>query len=316
MTLSQNPALVADATIEVRGVSKWFGNKVAVSDVTCSFGPGITGLLGPNGAGKTTLLRMMMGLTSPSQGSVSMFGENPRRAPAVFKDVAFVPEDDAVYPFLTARQFVRYAAELTGTGTTPEAIDRALKRVEMVEAADRPISAYSKGMRQRTKVAAALVHNPRVLVLDEPLNGTDPVRRASLIELFKDLAEAGHTIVISSHVLQEVERLATRVIAMVDGKLAAAGDIHAIRAAMSDIPYQVRIDTDTPRQIAAALLSLETVLGVDVSDHGLRIETTDLSSVGNILPRIASDLDARITRFEPVDESLESVFRYLVKASR
>jgi ABC-2 type transport system ATP-binding protein len=316
VTLSQNPALVADATIEVRGVSKWFGNKVAVSDVTCSFGPGITGLLGPNGAGKTTLLRMMMGLTSPSQGSVSMFGENPRKAPAVFKDVAFVPEDDAVYPFLTARQFVRYAANLTGTAATPEAIDGALKRVEMIEAADRPISDYSKGMRQRAKVAAALVHNPRVLVLDEPLNGTDPVRRASLIDLFKGLAEDGHTIVISSHVLQEVERLATRVIAMVDGKLAAAGDIHAIRAAMSDIPYQVRIDTDTPRQIAAALLSLETVLGIDVSDRGLRIETTDLSSVGKILPRIASDIGARVTRFEPVDESLESVFRYLVKASR
>ncbi len=316
MTIGTNPALVSDATIEVRGVSKWFGNKVAVSDVTCSFGPGITGLLGPNGAGKTTLLRMMMGLTSPSQGSVSMFGENPRRSPSVFKDVAFVPEDDAVYPFLTARQFVRYAANLTSSEITESAITAALGRVEMLDAADRPISDYSKGMRQRTKVAAALVHNPRVLVLDEPLNGTDPVRRASLIDLFKKLAAAGHTIVISSHVLQEVERLATRVIAMVDGKLAAAGDIHAIRAAMSDIPYQVRIDTDVPRRIAAALLSLDTVSGIDVSDSGLRVETTDLSSVGNVLPRIASDLDARITRFEPVDESLESVFRYLMKANR
>ncbi|GBE23947.1 putative ABC transporter ATP-binding protein YxlF [bacterium BMS3Bbin02] len=316
MTIGTNPALVSDATIEVRGVSKWFGNKVAVSDVTCSFGPGITGLLGPNGAGKTTLLRMMMGLTSPSQGSVSMFGENPRRAPSVFKDVAFVPEDDAVYPFLTARQFVRYAASLTSSEITESAVTAALDQVEMLDAADRPISDYSKGMRQRTKVAAALVHNPRVLVLDEPLNGTDPVRRASLIDLFKKLAAAGHTIVISSHVLQEVERLATRVIAMVDGKLAAAGDIHAIRAAMSDIPYQVRIDTDVPRQVAAALLSLDTVSGIDMLESGLRVETTDLSSVGNVLPRIASDLDARITRFEPVDESLESVFRYLVKANR
>ncbi|NOX21569.1 MAG: ABC transporter ATP-binding protein [Actinobacteria bacterium] len=316
MTVGTNAALVSDATIEVRGVSKWFGNKVAVSDVTCSFGPGITGLLGPNGAGKTTLLRMMMGLTSPSQGSVSMFGEDPRRAPTVFKDVAFVPEDDAVYPFLTARQFVRYAANLTDGELGESAVTEALRRVEMLEPADRLISDYSKGMRQRAKVAAALVHNPRVLVLDEPLNGTDPVRRASLIDLFKELAASGHTIIISSHVLQEVERLATRVIAMVDGKLAAAGDIHAIRAAMSDIPYQVRIDTDTPRQVAAALLSLDTVSGIDVLERGLRIETTDLSSVGNALPRIAADLDARVTRFEPVDESLESVFRYLVKASR
>jgi len=316
MTVGTNAALVSDATIEVRGVSKWFGNKVAVSDVTCSFGPGITGLLGPNGAGKTTLLRMMMGLTSPSQGSVSMFGEDPRRAPTVFKDVAFVPEDDAVYPFLTARQFVRYAANLTGSEIGESAVTEALRRVEMLEPADRLISDYSKGMRQRAKVAAALVHNPRVLVLDEPLNGTDPVRRASLIDLFKELAASGHTIIISSHVLQEVERLATRVIAMVDGKLAAAGDIHAIRAAMSDIPYQVRIDTDTPRQVAAALLSLDTVSGIDVLERGLRIETTDLSSVGNALPRIAVDLNARVTRFEPVDESLESVFRYLVKASR
>ncbi|MCH7667847.1 MAG: ABC transporter ATP-binding protein [Acidobacteria bacterium] len=316
MTPAPNPALVSDATIEVRGVSKWFGNKVAVSDVTCSFGPGITGLLGPNGAGKTTLLRMMMGLTSPSQGSVSVFGENPRTAPNVFKDLAFVPEDDSVYPFLTGRQFVRYAADLIGTAISNAEVVEALNRVEMLDAADRPISDYSKGMRQRTKVAAALVHNPRVLVLDEPLNGTDPVRRASLIAMFKELAAAGHTIVISSHVLQEVERLATRVIAMVDGKLAAAGDIGAIRAAMSDIPYQIRIDTDAPRPIASALLSLADVSGISVSQESVRVETTDLSSVGRALPRIASDIGARIHRFEPVDESLESVFRYLVKGRR
>ena len=167
-------------------------------------------------------------------------------------------------------------------------------------------------MRQRTKVAAALVHDPEILVLDEPLNGTDPVQRAHLIGLFGKLAAQGHTVIVSSHVLQEVERMTDRVIAVVDGKLAAAGDIGAIRRAMSDIPYRVLIECNKSRHFAAALLDSEAVYSVTVDNSRLRLETSDLLGLGSIVARLARDLDVRISKFAPEDESLESVFRYLV----
>ena len=187
--MTSTPATVAEPTVEVTSVSKWFGQKVAVSDVTCSFGPGITGLLGPNGAGKTTLLRIVTGLVAPSDGTVRVLGADPRSKPSVYRDLALVPEEDAVYGFLTAREFVEYAAVLSGAPR--HAAAEAIEQVDLGSAADRPIAGYSKGMRQRAKVAAALVTKPRILVLDEPLNGTDPVQRAGLIGTFKDLASAG-----------------------------------------------------------------------------------------------------------------------------
>ncbi len=308
--MTANPAVVADATVEVRAVSKWFGQKVAVSDLSCSFGPGITGLLGPNGAGKTTLLRIVCGLLAPSDGSVSILGADPRRDPRVYARAALVPEEDAVYPFLTARQFVAYATDLAGT---PRAVvDEAIEQVDLMDAADRPIAGFSKGMRQRAKVAAALVTRPDVLVLDEPLNGTDPVQRAHLIEIFRDLAAAGKTVIVSSHVLAEVERMADRVLAVVDGRLAAAGDVAAIRHAMADIPYRVRVEVGETRKMAAALVEAEEVSSVTVAGSVLHVETSDLAALGSRVPRVARDLDARLTGFEPEDESLESVFRYLV----
>ena len=308
-----DPAHVADPTVEVQAVSKWFGTKVAVSDVTCSFGPGITGLLGPNGAGKTTLLRMITGLMHPSEGTVSVFGADPRADPSVYARVGFVPEDDAVYGFLSAREFVRYAAELSGSGASSERVDATLAKVNLLEAADRPISDYSKGMRQRAKVAAALVNDPHLLLLDEPLNGADPTQRAVLIRLFHELAAAGRTLIVSSHVLAEVERMTDRVIAVLDGKLAAAGAIAAIRSAMSHIPHRVRIEVDRPRRLGQALLSEPAVVGVRVSEGGLEIDTQDLSVLGRSLPGTARACEARITRFEPLDASLESVFRHLLR---
>jgi ABC-2 type transport system ATP-binding protein len=291
-------------------MSKWFGQKVAISDLSCSFGTGLTGLLGPNGAGKTTLLRVIAGLLRPSDGSVTLLGANPRRKPAVYASVALVPEEDAVYGFLTARQFVRYAAQLSGTST--DLVDKAIHDVELADAADRPISGFSKGMRQRAKVAAALVSEPTVLILDEPLNGTDPVQRAKLITTFRHLAEE-RTVIVSSHVLAEVERMADRVLAIVDGKLAAAGDISAIRQAMSDIPYRVRVETDDARGIAGSLMTVDHVSSVAVDGDILHIETNDLSALGRSVPELARSTNARVTAFEPEDESLESVFRYLVR---
>ena len=313
MSENLDPALVGDATVEVESLSKWFGQKVAVSDVTCSFGPGLTGLLGPNGAGKTTLLRLIAGLLVPSDGTISIRGAQPRQNPAIYRQVGLVPEEDAVYPAMTGRAFVEYAANLSGVDDPGASVDRSIELVEMEDAAARQISGYSKGMRQRIKVAAGLVHDPDILILDEPLNGTDPVQRARLIRIFQDLAEQGRTVIVSSHVLQEVERMTDRVIAMVDGRLAAAGHISAIRSSMSDIPYRVMIESDSLRDLGTALVAEECVRGVQLDGRRMHVETTDLAALGSALPRIGRDVGARITAFKPEDESLESVFRYLVR---
>lgn len=308
-----NPALVLDATVEVDEVSKWFGQKVAVSDVTCSFGPGLTGLLGPNGAGKTTLLRMLTGLILPSQGELRLKGADPRRDVSRYREVGFVPEEPALYNTLTGIEYVEYAARLSGLSNPRQAAQRALAEVDLIEDAGRSVGGFSKGMRQRTKVAAALVHEPDILILDEPLNGTDPVQRAHLISLFRDLAARGNTVIVSSHVLQEVERMTERVIAIVDGKLAAAGDIAAIRRAMSDIPYRVLIESDKSRVLAAALIDHDAVFSVTVDGVALHVETSDLAGLGSAIARVARGLDVRLAKFAPEDESLESVFRYLVR---
>ncbi len=312
----RDPAYVDAPTVTVTGVSKWFGTKVAVSDLSCSFGPGITGLLGPNGAGKTTLLRMVTGLMRPSEGDVRVFGRDPLEDPSVYARVGFVPEDDAVYGYLTARQLVRYAADLSGTDASTGAVDGALDRVNMLDAADRPIGQYSKGMRQRAKVAAALVNDPDLLILDEPLNGADPAQRAVLISTFHELAAAGRTLLVSSHVLSEVERMTDRVIAMLDGKLAAAGGIRAIRSAMTHIPHRVRIESDNTRALAAALIDTRDVVGLRFQDDGLEVETSNLSSLGTALPALAAKHGVHVTRFEPADASLESVFRHLLSIRR
>lgn len=312
----RDPARAADPTVEVHGVSKWFGTKVAVSDVSCSFGPGITGLLGPNGAGKTTLLRMITGLLHPSEGRVSVFDTDPLKDPAVYRRIGFVPEEDAVYGHLSVRQLVRYAAELSRQDASAGVVDEAIAKVNLLDAADRPIAEYSKGMRQRAKVAAALVNDPDLLVLDEPLNGADPTQRAILIALFHELAAAGRTLIVSSHVLAEVERMTDRVIAMLDGKLAAAGGIRAIRDAMTHIPHKVRIDADEPRSLGKALLDLPAVVGVHFQDGGLEVETSNLAALGTALPLLSIARSVRVTRFEPVDASLESVFRHLLSIRR
>ena len=205
----RDPAMADDATVEVAGVSVWFGPKVALSELTCSFGPGVSGLLGPNGAGKTTLMRAITGLVGVNEGSVRVNGVDPRRDRSVHAGMALVPEDDAVPAGLTARQFVRYLADLHGV-TDRAAPETALQTVDLLDVADRSVETFSKGMRQRSKIAAALVTDPHVLVLDEPLNGADPVQRASLIALFKRLGASGRTVIVSSHVLNEVERLAER----------------------------------------------------------------------------------------------------------
>jgi len=300
-------------TVEVKELSKWFGPKVAISEVTIGFGPGVTGLLGPNGAGKTTLMRVIAGLQVPSQGSVSVLGKDPRKDPSVYQDMTLVPEDEAVYEHLTGRQFVELAARLARVDGPRSRAQEVLETVELTGAADRALGGYSKGMRQRAKVASALVTNPRVLLLDEPLNGADPVQRAQLIRLFKELGAAGRTVVVSSHVLREVERMADRVVAMVDGRLAAVGSVATIRAAMTDRPRLIYVDSPDPRRLASRLIDTGDVIGVHVNGDQLTIEASDAREVALRLPSLAIECGADITRIEPADESLESVFRYLVE---
>lgn len=299
-------------TVQLAEVSKWFGQKVAVSDVTVGFGPGVTGLLGPNGAGKTTLLRVVTGLQRPSSGRVSVFGADLRRDVDMYRRIAIVPEDEAVYGHLTAARFVRLNAKLRGMDRPDDAVESALTTVRLTDVADRTLGGFSKGMRQRAKVAAALVTEPDVLVLDEPLNGADPVQRAHLIDLFVRLGGEGRTVIVSSHVLSEVERMAGRIVAMVDGRLAAVGTVSQVRAAMTDRPRIVRVSTDRPRLLATRLIDLAGIDGIRLRDGTVEVETSDALHLARRLPGIAAETGLVLHRVEPVDESLESVFRYLV----
>jgi ABC-2 type transport system ATP-binding protein len=308
-----DPAFAPDATVAVADVSVWFGPKVALSELSCSFGPGVTGLLGPNGAGKTTLMRAITGLVGVNQGTVRIEGRDPRRDRQVYARMALVPEDEAVPAGLSARQFVRYVADLhrVADRSAPES---ALQTVGMLDAADRKVDTFSKGMRQRTKVASALVSNPDVLVLDEPLNGADPVQRLHLIALFKHLGAQGKTVIVSSHVLNEVERLAERVIVLIHGRLAAAGGHRAIRDAMDDRPRHVLVRASDQRRLATSLIGLESVTGVnfDAVRAGLVIETVQARELATALPRLARDASIRLLEVRALDDSLESLFRELV----
>ena len=312
--LANDPAFAVDATVDVAEVSVWFGPKVALSELSCSFGPGVTGLLGPNGAGKTTLMRAITGLVGVNQGTVRIEGRDPRRDRAVHSRMALVPEDEAVPAGLTARQFVRYVADLHGVADR-NAPENALRAVSMFDDADRRVDGFSKGMRQRTKVASALVSDPQVLVLDEPLNGADPVQRVHLIALFKQLGAQGRTVIVSSHVLNEVERMAERVIVLMHGRLAAAGGHHAIRDAMDDRPRHVLVRSDDGRRLAASLVALESGGGVtfDSLRDGLVIQTLQARELATALPRLARDTSIRLLEVRALDDSLESLFRELVR---
>ncbi len=307
-----DPAFVDQPTVVVQDVSVWFGQVVALSGLSCSFGAGVTGLLGPNGAGKTTLLRAITGMVDPNQGSVRVVGLDPRADRSTFSRLALVPEDEAVPPSITARQLVAYVAALHRV-RDPAAVDRVLDTVGLLDVADRRVDRFSKGMRQRVKVASALVKDPSVLVLDEPLNGADPVQRAQLIELFRSLGDEGRTVIVSSHILAEVERLADRIVVVTRGRLAAAGNQRAIREAMDDRPRHVLVRADRHRDLAAALVGLEATDGVTIEDDQLLVSTRRTGDLAVALPRVARHLSIRLHEVRPLDDSLEGLFRELVR---
>ncbi|MGH8869326.1 MAG: ABC transporter ATP-binding protein [Actinomycetes bacterium] len=297
-------------------VSRWYGDTVALGDVSFTLSPGITGLLGHNGAGKTTALAICAGWAAPSQGTVRVLGRDPRRDPAVFGELGVVPDRDATWGFLTARATVEKLASQRRVARPKQAATAALARVGLTENADRRVGGFSQGMRQRVKLAQALAHDPQVLLLDEPLNGLDPAQRRHLVDLIVTLGAEGRTVLVSSHVLAEVERMADRVLVVVNGRLVAEGDPAGIRDLLTDRPRSLRIRTPRGRELARRLLALPCVTSARVEADGLILETSDARALAAALPGAAREAAATLRRVEPVGEDLESVFTYLTSAAR
>ena len=300
--------------LELSQVSHWFGDVVAVNDISFVVTPGITGLLGPNGAGKSTVLQLAAGLLKPSSGVVSVFGVSPAGRHDVFSRVALVPEREALPGMMTARAFVSARAAMLGLTDVEGATQRALSVVEMEKEAHRRLSEFSKGMRQRIKLAAALVHEPTLLLLDEPFNGLDPRQRRGMTKLLESLAEKGASVLLSSHILEEMQGVASRILVMLAGRLAASGDFRALRRMMTDQPHTVHVKSSDDRQLAAMLLAIPVIVGIDISVHltGLTIRTSDYATLARGLPRIAHDHNITLYEVDPIDQSLEHVFAYLM----
>ena len=301
-------------TIELRNVTRWYGNVVAVNDITMTIGPGVTGLLGPNGAGKSTVLHLIAGFLAPSRGELTIGGVPPWRNPDIYRTVGLVPERDSVYAFLTGEEFVRSTATLHQLADPAGATRRAIAIVDMAQAQDRKISTYSKGMRQRIKVAAALVHDPQVLLLDEPFNGMDPRQRLHMMDLLSKLGAEGRTILLSSHILEEVEQLAGTIQVIVSGRLAASGDFRAIRRLMTSRPHVFLVRTSDDRRLGAALIGRPAVTGVELTGNGLQVRAADYGAFSRELAALTRDEGIRLRELLPEDESLESVFAYLVES--
>jgi ABC-2 type transport system ATP-binding protein len=305
---------VSEPQVVVEGVSKWFGSLVAVSDVSFEVGPGVTALLGPNGAGKSTMLRMLCGLARPSRGTIRVLGRDPRADVGVTRSIGLVPQQETVFEPLTALAFVRLTAVLHGLPDPEGAAASALGTVGLDPADPRRLPAYSKGMRQRVKVAQALVHDPAVLMLDEPLTGLDPRQRADMVVLFRRLGAEGRCVLVSSHVLEEVQRLGSRILVMSQGRLAAAGDFRELRALMDDRPLRVRVRTNRPRELAGALLEGGTIVGARLDgEQVLELDTNDARELARALAPNARDRGASLLEVVPLDADLEGVFHYLVQ---
>ena len=299
--------------ISFRNVSKWFKGLVAVSDVSFDIGPGVTAVLGPNGAGKSTILRMLVGLTDADLGTVSVLGRDPRSDTEVLGKIGLVPQQEGVFARTRALDFVRLAAVLNGLPDADAAARAALDAVDLDADDTRFVDAYSKGMRQRVKLAQALVHQPEIIVADEPLNGLDPRQRVRLIEIFRRLGAEGRCVVVSSHVLDEVERFGSQVLMIAQGRLAAVGDFRAIRGLMDNRPHLIRLRSDNTRALTSTLLASGIVRGVQlVGADAADVAVDDVALFRRSIAPAARHVDCTLTEVLPLDDDLESVFRYLV----
>lgn len=302
----------SDAVIVLENVSKWFGDIVAVSDITFAVTPGVTALLGPNGAGKSTVLRMICGLAKPSSGQIRILGKNPSTDPSIASEIGVAPQQEQVFSYLNALEFVTASATLQGIDSPKEAARSALEIVELDPDDTRRLPTYSKGMRQRVKLAQAIVHDPRVILLDEPLSGLDPRQRVNMVRLFHKLADRGKVVLVSSHVLEEVERFGSNVVVIAKGRLAAQGDFRQIREMMDNHPRRVRIVTDNPKALATGLIKYGEIQTVALDVDSVEISTSDIAGLSKLLAPVAHHAKARLEEVMPLDDDLESVFKYLV----
>lgn len=297
------------------GIAKWYGIVIGLVDVTLELEPGVIGLLGPNGAGKSTFLKLLTGQLPPSQGEVRLFGVDPFRNPAVLSRVGFCPEPDAFYEEMTGRAFVEYLTRLHGyrAAEARRRTEAVLDQVDMTAAAGRRIRTYSKGMRQRVKLAQALAHDPEVLVLDEPLTGMDPVGRHHTQELVRKLGEGGTTVLVSSHVLHEVEAMTHHVVLLNQGRVRAMGPLEEIRGYLSQYPHRILVRCARARELGRALLAMESVSGVRLEGEEVHVETYDLAGFYESLQGFVLDHRMEVDAVEPQDASLDAIFEYLVK---
>ncbi|MFI5184017.1 MAG: ABC transporter ATP-binding protein [Vicinamibacteria bacterium] len=305
---------MSTAPVEFVRASRWYGPVIALNDVTVTVTPGITGLLGPNGAGKSTLLKLASGQLSPSQGEVRILGRPAATSPEVFHRVGLCAEADAFWENLTGLQFLVSLLRLTGFDDAEcrRRADAALDLVDLAPARDRKIGGYSKGMRQRVKLAQALAHDPDVLLLDEPVSGMDPVNRRRVVDLVKRLGREGRTVIVSSHILHEVEAMTRRVLLIHNGRILAEGDVREIRDLMDEHPHTVSLRARDPRGLGSAVVSLPSVLSLSFGAEGewVTVQTSRPDEFYAALHEVA--VDAGVTEMFSPDEDLESVFRYLV----
>ena len=309
MSEKKIPAVVVDQA------SKWYDQVIGLNDVSLAIDGGVTGVLGPNGAGKSTLFKLLMGRLKPSQGSVRLFGEDPWVNPAPYRRIGYVSESERMYDWMTALDFVSTLARLHGM-TREEAIDRAEHVLDFVGLSDvqnKELGKYSKGMRQRVKIAHALVHDPDLIILDEPLHGCDPIARTSIMSVIRELGSQGKTVLVSSHILEEIERITEQIVILNEGRLLALGNLHAIRGLLDKHPHRILLTCEDPRKLARKFIAEDPVYGVRFPNEGqLEIQPNDLSAAHKILPRVISDSGVPVEAIDNPDDNLEALLGYLI----
>ena len=295
-------------------VSKWYGNIIGMNDISLAISGGVTGLLGPNGAGKSTLFKILAGKLKPSQGTVRLFGTDPWKNTAPFARIGYVSENDALYDWMTALGFVTTLARLYGY-TREEArvkAERVLEFVDLKDVMNKEIGKFSKGMRQRVKIAHALVNDPELIILDEPLQGCDPLARTTIMNVIRELGAMGRTVIVSSHILEEIERITEQIVILNHGRLLALGNVHAIRDMLDAHPHSIALSTDQPRELGKAFLDHKEVFGVHFPVEGkLIIRTHNLGGLHADLPRLITDSGITVTAIDNPDDNLESILNYL-----
>ena len=309
---------VAAPVIEFRGASKWYGQVIGLNHLSLALPAGVTGLLGPNGSGKSTLLQLATGQLRPSQGEVRVLGHRPWNNPGLNRYIGLCPEQDAFFEWMTGRQFLTSCALLAGLGggESRRAAERALEQVRMTEHADRSVRGYSKGMRQRIKLAQAMVHDPMILFLDEPLTGTDPVARRELIDLIIAWGKEGRTVLVSSHVFHEVQAVTSSIVLLNRGRLVALGDVRQIRDLIDKHPHRIVLKSPNVRELAAKLVRCDDVVGIELKgEAGMMVVETRLPDhFYGRLGTIALEEDTPIEELYSDDDNLEAVFKYLVNS--